>query len=306
MTITGMFLIAAALLAGIAALVYNHRLVVARRDREYSRINTHQSSSSTSAQHEKNRTKTESRIEIRLLSAGVTAAPARIIFTFVVLTSAAGFMGFSLSGNPLAFMGALALAFGIFILWLRRRTAQRTRAFGRQLAAALPMISENLRGGLTTQSAFATVAEYLNEPLHTELTRVVRDVTTANMALPTALSRLAQRMKNADVELLATTIAIQRSGGGNLADILDSIAATITKRLEMRGHIDAITSSARLSALVVGAMPFVLLALLSLGSPNYMADFWASSLWLPALGIVTALDATGFSIIHHLYTLEIG
>ncbi|MEG0776791.1 MAG: type II secretion system F family protein [Raoultibacter sp.] len=304
MLIGGILLTIAALATGTAVIIYHHRAVVTQRDREYAEFAA-QPYPTDPKRPTDNHPKTGSFIEGKLLGAGIKTTPARFVAGFMGLASVAGFLIAALSKQPFGFIGGIALVAIILVLQIHHRITERAKVFDRQLAAALPMIAENLRGGLTVQSALTTVAQYLDDPLHTELTRVVNDVATANMTLSAALNRLGSRMKNPDVELLATTVAIQKTGGGNLADILDSLAATISKRLEMRGHIDAITSSARLSAIIVGAMPFALLALLSFASPGYMADFWASPLWLPALIIVTVLDVTGLFVIRRMYTLEI-
>lgn len=191
-----------------------------------------------------------------------------------------------------------------------RRWQPRTRtavdaARSRQLADVLPLVAEMLRGGASPESAFATVASCTADPLGGELSRASREVAAANRTLPQALESLAKRAKDADLELLASAVAVQKEGGGNLADVLDSLALTVQKKTEMRGHVEAITSSARMSAALVGCMPPALLALLSLASPSYMADFWASSVWPGILAAVAVLDLAGLAVIRRLYDLDL-
>ena len=143
------------------------------------------------------------------------------------------------------------------------------------------------------------------DPLGGELSRAAREVAAANRTLPQALDSLAKRTKDADLDLLASAVTVQKDGGGNLADVLDSLALTVQKKTEMRGHVEAITSSARMSAALVGCLPPVLLALLSLSSPSYMADFWASGVWPGILALVTVLDLTGLAVIRRLYDLDL-
>ena len=127
----------------------------------------------------------------------------------------------------------------------------------------------------------------------------------ANRTLTQALESLARRTGDANIDLLANAVAIQKEGGGNLADLLDSLAEGAQKRQEMKGHLDAITSSARMSAALVGAMPPAMLALLSLASPNYLEDFWRSGLWAPILALVAVLDLSGLALIRRLYRLDL-
>ena len=191
-----------------------------------------------------------------------------------------------------------------------RRRRPRTRAAvdaarARQLADVLPLVAEMLRGGASPESAFATVASCTADPLGGELSRATREVAAANRTLPQALESLAKRAKDANLELLASAVAVQKEGGGNPADVLDSLALTVQKKTEMRGHVEAITSSARMSAALVGCMPPALLALLSLASPSYMADFWASGVWPGILVAVAVLDLAGLAVIRRLYDLDL-
>ncbi|MEG0071912.1 MAG: type II secretion system F family protein [Raoultibacter sp.] len=302
MSLLGALLITASITLGIAAFLYKRRIEVAWRDHEYARLKT--SSPTTSAPQAQKRTKADSSLESYLLRGGIPLSPTRFALAVTLLCSVAGIGLALISAHPFGLAVGFLIVGGIMILLIKHRISQRSRTFDRQLAATLPMVAENMRGGSTVESAFATVAEYIDDPLHTELTHTAFDVMTANMTLPVALDHLAARMHNPAVELLSTTVAIQKTGGGNLADILDSLAATIAKRLEMRGHLEAITSSARLSAAIVSAMPPALLGLLSFASPAYMADFWASPYWGPIIGVVFVLDATGLIVISRMHVLD--
>lgn len=183
--------------------------------------------------------------------------------------------------------------------------SKRNAARARQIADALPLVAEMLRGGSSPEFAFATVAASIGDPLGSELSQAAREVSSANRSLPQALESLARRTHDSDLDLLANAVAVQKEGGGNLADVLDSLAHGAQKRVEMKGHLDAITSSARLSAALVGAMPPAMLALLSLASPGYLEDFWESGLWAPILALVAVLDAIGLALIRKLYRLDL-
>lgn len=194
---------------------------------------------------------------------------------------------------------------------LRARAAARFSGRGeharraRQLAMALPMASELLRGGLTPEAALSTVADSVDSPLGPELSRAVDETASAGRTLVEALDALANRTASNDLALLADAVAVQKEGGGNLADVLDSIGKSIADKAEAQGHLEAITSSARLSAALVAATPPLLLAFLSLGSPAYMADFWDSGLWPIALGLAATLDLAGLICVRRLYRVDL-
>ena len=187
------------------------------------------------------------------------------------------------------------------VLSARRKDDLRAR----QLAMALPMAAELLRGGLTPESAVATIADSVGAPLGPELSRVADEVASAGRTLDEALASLAERTGSPDLALVSDAVSIQKEGGGNLAEVLESIGKAIADKSEARGHLEAITSSARLSAALVAATPPLLLGLLSLGSPAYMADFWESSIWPAVLALAAALDLVGLACVRRLYRLDL-
>ena len=104
-------------------------------------------------------------------------------------------------------------------------------------------------------------------PVSTEFSRVIREV---NLGLPfeQALENMVRRVKSEDLELMATAISIQHQVGGNLAEILDSIAFTIRERVRIKGEIRTLTAQQRLSGYVVGGLPIGLAAFLFVAAPE--------------------------------------
>lgn len=182
---------------------------------------------------------------------------------------------------------------------------ERESLRSRQLAMALPLASELLRAGLTPEMAMASVAESLDAPLGPELSRAVSEVTSMGRTLAEALDALAERTRSEDLSLMADAVAVQKEGGGNLADVLDSIGRAIADKAEAQGHLESITSSARFSAAIVAATPPLLLALLSVASPAYMEDFWNSALWPAIVMLAAFLDLAGLACIRRLYRIDL-
>ena len=106
-------------------------------------------------------------------------------------------------------------------------------------------------------------------PISTEFSRVIREV---NLGLPfeQALENMVRRVRSDDLELMATAISIQHTVGGNLAEILDSIAYTIRERVRIKGEIRTLTAQQRLSGYVVGFLPIGLAGFLFIAAPNFM------------------------------------
>src|SRR6185503_18178424 len=116
-----------------------------------------------------------------------------------------------------------------------------------------------------------------------------------------ALENMVKRVKSEDFELMATAIAIQHQVGGNLAEILDSIAFTIRERIRIKGEIRTLTAQQRLSGYVVGALPFFLAFFIFLAAPKFFDPMFHSPpdvigipLGIILLGIATLMMGAGF------------
>ena len=148
-------------------------------------------------------------------------------------------------------------------------------------------------------------------PVSTEFGRVIREV---NLGLPfeAALENMVRRIKSDDFELMATAIAIQHTVGGNLAEILDSIAFTIRERVRIKGEIRTLTAQQRMSGYVVGGLPFGLAMFIYLAAPTFfdpMFDPKVAIGGLPAgviiLGFAVLMMAIGFTAIQKIVDIEV-
>ena len=155
------------------------------------------------------------------------------------------------SVSPIALL--LGVLFGFFLprIWLGRRRSGRLGAFNKQLPDTITLLANALRAGSSFLQAIELVVRESRPPISTEFGRVIREV---NLGLPfeQALENMVRRVRSDDLELMATAISIQHTVGGNLAEILDSIAYTIRERVRIKGEIRTLTAQQRLSGYVVG------------------------------------------------------
>ena len=149
------------------------------------------------------------------------------------------------------------------------RTAASS-AFNKQLPDTITLIANALRAGSSFLQAIELVVRESRPPISTEFGRVIREV---NLGLPfdQALENMVRRVRSDDLELMATAISIQHQVGGNLAEILDSIAYTIRERVRIKGEIRTLTAQQRLSGYVVGFLPIGLAGFLFIAAPGFMA-----------------------------------
>src|SRR4051794_22878820 len=214
-------------------------------------------------------------------------------------------------GTPIALLVGLLIGFIIPRKWLSRRKSSRQNAFNKQLPDTITLIANALRAGSSFLQAIELVVRESRPPISVEFARVIREV---NLGLPfeVALENMVRRVRSEDLELMATAISIQHNVGGNLAEILDSIAFTIRERIRIKGEIRTLTAQQRLSGYVVAFLPISLAGFLFVAAPGFMEPMFANPpaiLGLPAGVIVLAFGGfmmfLGFMMIRKIVDIEV-
>jgi tight adherence protein B len=213
--------------------------------------------------------------------------------------------------SPIALLIGAVVGFFLPRMWLGRRRAGRLNAFNKQLPDTITLIANALRAGSSFLQAIEMVVREAQPPMTVEFGRVVREV-NLGLAFDVALENMVRRVRSDDLELMATAITIQHQVGGNLAEILDSIAFTIRERVRIKGEIRTLTAQQRLSGYVVAFMPIALVVLLFVISPAFMQPMFENPpgiLGLPAgviiLGFGGVLMFIGFVLIQRIVAIEV-
>jgi len=213
--------------------------------------------------------------------------------------------------NPLVLLVGAVIGFWLPRFWLNRRKGQRLKAFNSRLADTITLIANALRAGSSFLQAIEMVVRESEPPISTEFSRVIREV---NLGLPfeEALQNMVRRVRSEDLELMATAISVQHQVGGNLAEILDSIAFTIRERVRIKGEIRTLTAQQRLSGYVVGFLPIGLTGILFLIAPGFMQPMFMKPpavFGLPAGMIILGFGAfmmfIGFMAIRRIVDIEV-
>ena len=225
---------------------------------------------------------------------------------FVVLS-----LGLPALRNPIALLIAALIGFMLPRFWLGRRKSGRLNAFNKQLPDTITLLANALRAGSSFLQAIELVVRESRPPVSTEFGRVIREV---NLGLPfeQAMENMVRRVRSEDLELMATAINIQHTVGGNLAEILDSIAYTIRERIRIKGEIRTLTAQQRLSGYVVGFLPIALAGFLFVAAPNFMAPMFQNppeALGLPLGVVILAFGGfmmfIGFLLIRKIVDIEV-
>jgi tight adherence protein B len=112
-------------------------------------------------------------------------------------------------------------------------------------------------------------------------------------------------MESVDLAWAVMAIRIQREVGGNLAELLDTVAATMVERERLRQEVLALTAEARLSAWVLGVFPLGCGVVLSVAQPAYMATLFGSPIGVLALGVSLVMAVVGFVWLRRIMTIEV-
>ena len=220
-------------------------------------------------------------------------------------------IAFHALANPVALVLGLVIGFFLPRFWLSRRRNGRLAAFNKQLPDTITLIANALRAGSSFLQAIEMVVREGQPPITIEFGRVVREV-NLGLAFDTALENMVRRVRSDDLELMATAITIQHQVGGNLAEILDSIAFTIRERVRIKGEIKTLTAQQRMSGYVVGFLPIGLVGVLFVIAPKFMDPMLKNPpgmFGLPA-GVVILFFAgvtmvIGFVLIQRIVNIEV-
>ena len=177
------------------------------------------------------------------------------------------------------------------MLALQRRQ-RRLACMERQLPDALDLLCRALRAGHALPSALRMAAEDCAAPLAGEF-RLLVDEVGYGAALPDALRRMALRNPGGDLGCFVVALLVQRDTGGNLAELLAGIATMVRERQKLRGQVRVATAEARLSAWILGLLPFVLGIALHLVHPGFISLLWTDAVGRRLLMIVVVLLAIG-------------
>lgn len=214
-------------------------------------------------------------------------------------------------GSPILLVFGLFIGFMLPRFWLGRRKGGRLNSFNKQLPDTITLIANALRAGSSFLQAIEMVVRESRAPISTEFARVIREV---NLGLPfdQAIENMVRRVRSDDLELMATAISIQHTVGGNLAEILDSIAYTIRERVRIKGEIRTLTAQQRLSGYVVGFLPIALALFLFVAAPSFMAPLFDKAVsvgGLPVGVIILAMGGfmmfLGFMAIRKIVDIEV-
>jgi tight adherence protein B len=181
---------------------------------------------------------------------------------------------------------------------------RRQNKFLTEFPNALDVIVRSIKSGLPLNDAIRLIANEGKEPVKGEFRRVVESQ-QIGLSVPDACSRMTNHMPLQEVNFFAIVIAIQSQAGGNLSEAIGNLAKVLRERKKMKAKVQALSMEAKASAVIIGALPFIVATLVYLTSPAYMLILFtdprghlimgASAIWM-SIGIFVMRNMVSFDI----------
>jgi tight adherence protein B len=246
-----------------------------------------------------------SRLQLLLQQADLRWAP-QALLAASVLGGLLAFFGAQALTRPAAGFGLASAALGAALPWLvvwHRRRA-RLAQLQRQLPDALDLMARALQAGHAFGSALQMVSQEMAEPIGGEF-RIVHDELNFGMGVHQAFAGLTERAPLNDLRYFVVAVLIQRDSGGNLAELLASLAQLIRERLKFLTRVRVLSSEGRLSSWILVGLPFALGGLLNYFNPEFMRPLWTDPLGISILNWMLGLMALGVVLIQKIVRLRV-
>jgi tight adherence protein B len=199
---------------------------------------------------------------------------------------------------------ALIIGVGLPHVALQQQINRRLKKFASLLPEALDLIVRGIRSGLPASEALKTIADEIDAPVGTEF-RQVTDQMRIGVALDEAMWAAARRLGIAEFNFLVISMSIQQETGGNLAEILEKLSDMVRRREQMRLKVRAMSSEARASAMIIGALPFIMCGVISFVNPSYMNILFTDPRGWVMIGVGLTSLLIGLAVMAKMIRFEI-
>jgi len=208
--------------------------------------------------------------------------------------------------KPLFLAVPLAFVIGAWvpIKILQMGVAKQNREFLKLFPDAIDLIVRGLRSGLPVSESLVLVSQEVSAPVGPVFGRVANTM-KLGVPLERALQETAKKLDLSEFNFFTTSILLQRETGGNLSEILNNLSEVLRARIMMRLKIKAMSSEARASTIIIGALPFVVITAVGVLSPDYMKPLFTDyrgNIWL---GVAIGMLCTGLYIMNRMSKFEI-
>ncbi|MFH1717535.1 MAG: type II secretion system F family protein [Planctomycetota bacterium] len=213
----------------------------------------------------------------RLRQAAGWRAPAQTAILGVGGASVMGFVvTYMLGFGPMLGLGISVAIVIVFWVYTKGCISKQSALFEQQLVDALGISARALRAGLPLMGSFQLISEEIDDPIGSIFSQICHEQ-MLGLDMKDSIRKVAKTNPSAELKLFATSVAIQLQSGGNLADLMDSLASVIRARMRLNRHVRVLMAQTQFSKNILIAMPILLFLLLNILSPEYMQTFYTTT-----------------------------
>ena len=243
------------------------------------------------------------RFEDSLAMAGIHISAQEFMLLWACLTLGPGLVGILVDLDLIAVLGICVVGFAVPPVMVQRSKTKQQQLFNRQLGESLTIMSNCMRSGYSFQQAMHSISKEMQPPVSTEFGRVVREI-NYGATLEQALDHMAQRVSSKDLDLLISAVITSARVGANLSEILDTISETVRDRIRLREEVRVLSAQGRMSGLIIGLLPVVIILILMILNPDYLTNFVQHWLGKTLLVVSVCLEIIGFFVIRRMVDIR--
>lgn len=202
----------------------------------------------------------------------------------------------------IVFVGLLSAALPFVHLWWKCR--KRLNRFLELLPDALDLMSRALQAGHAFTEAMSMLSKETPEPIASEFGRAYEEQ-NLGLSVKLALENLCRRIPLLDLRMAVTAIMIQRETGGNLGEILEKVASMIRERFRILQDLKTLTTSSRVSAWVLCALPILVAVVATLLNPTYMSVLWKDSRGHTLIAVAVTMQIIGMLLVRKILRIKV-
>ena len=186
----------------------------------------------------------------------------------------------------------------------RRMRKKRLKKFEEQLPDGLLMLTGAMRAGASLNIALEGLVKEQSPPLNQEFELFMREQRIGT-DFEKSLSHMEKRLPIQDFAMLTSALRINREIGGNLAEILESLAETLRRKHQMEGKIDSLTAQGKLQGIVMTGLPVLLGVLLYFLEPEAMSKLWTTTVGYVVLAVIFIMEFMGYTMIRKITSIDV-
>ncbi len=200
----------------------------------------------------------------------------------------------------------LGLSLGLFLphAFVGSMGKRRIKAFMKYVPESIDAMVRGIRSGLPISESINVVAAEMPDPIGGEF-RSIRDSVRMGRTLEDAMWDVAKRIDLPEYRYFIIALAIQKETGGNLAETLSNVGDVLRKRRQIKLKIKAMSSEAKASAMILGALPFIMILVLGAVSPEYIGLLFNDPRGNILCAIALFIMGTGIFIMAQMINFEI-